>query len=1676
MKQLCVFLFFWLIWQVGNGLCAVPDSFKVDTNRIRADVETLVAFGSRVTGYAGNRQAAELIEKRFRALGLEVMTQEFPLAVPMDEGAMLQVTRARTANSGQPSTLNPQPIKLYPLWPNLVRTSQLPSEGVTGKLIYAGDGELNRFNGKNVKGSIVLLDFNCGLRWLNAPMLGAAAVIFIEPDETTRGEAERKYLRVPVDVPRFYVRREDGERLRELAKDSTLNPQSFTLKARMPWREVIGRNIIGFLPGTDATLKDEVITFTAYYDSISAVPSLAPGAEQACGIATLLEMARLFARQRPKRSVMFVATDAHAHALTGARKFFDLFGKETKRLPYQPAQPTGLAKWLDLIGLKKYRRIDPSIRDQQRAIGRMRREIAKGLGLRVKGSTREARLRFAEQDLRLTQKFRHYKLPLVIGLDLTTQNNVVGVFHTGWYFTNVDLTRFFSPIGKGFARYMEEFDAQGLGLKVQGSSSGSPPSTLNPQSFFIDAINPTQDRNWQTYLPGKLAFDTEMVTRSARPGVCLATINDARSYVNTPLDTLERVKWDHLMPQAQVATYLCWRVANDANLADMLKRLRGLRYDLQLVEGRVLEFKRTKSFLPNTPVPGSLAVVQGMYKSCMGVHTDVFAFADADGYFQMKGQMYYSSSQVEAYHLNPKTGEIDYAPDRGNDGDAKYPRDVLGRIGLRRPVIVFPCKPLSLFDLVDERYFETLEQIHVYEAKSHNEPISFGYSPPVSESATAGPTGGGDSLSYVEPCAVIYALPGARIKITMSMGLLGIRLMLINTEPDAQGLSAKGLGLRLKGSTFNPEGVGFSVDEMKSIPLTSLQAARDIYNLDESRMAELRRHRVVNERLESLHQLAKSELDSAFKHLAGKRYDLALAAARSAWAYESHAYPDVQSTALDVVKGVLFYLALLLPFAYFMERLVFAFPNIYKQIAGTVGMFLAVFILLRYAHPAFELKVAPVIILLAFIILTLACVVIFIVTGKFNEQLEKLKQEASGIHTADVGRISATTAAFNLGIANMRRRKARTALTCITLVLLTFTVLSFTSVKSYLRKNRIDLGRPPAYIGIMIRDKVWSPLKEPSFSAIANEFGKVAIVSPRAWISSENYDKRAQIDVEAGGKEYTVNGIIGLSPQERQVLNVEKTLVAGRWFTPEDQYVVILPESIAKALGIQSKGLGLRVKGLSANSQPSTLNPLQVKIYGTPFEVIGIVREPSAMSRVVAQWDAVMKAVKEAKDDAEAQKKVADLTHVAAAEVTALFPQIKSAVDKGEKPATPSEATFEDLKDLDGEPLMPVDYAQLKPEVLEELKQQRQKRLQLGKTSESTLIQEYTHFQISNTVLIPYHTAMNMGGTLRSIALKFDDPKQVRETVNALVQRYALSMYAGADGKTSLYSAIGLSAFGGLESVFMPILIAALIVLNTMLGAVYERTKEIGIFSAVGLAPVHISTLFLAESCVYANIGAILGYLLGQVTTKVLSELGWLSVLTLNYSSFSAVGVTIIIVATVIISTMYPARKAAQIAVPDVERKWRLPEPDGDRMDIRLPFMLTGGHAKACCAFLVEFFEAYVDYTGGEFYTDAVHFDAFETDLGRGYSITMRLWLAPYDLGVSQWMDLRMTPTEEGHVFEIVLHLTRESGDVNSWKKTNWLFLNTLRKQFLIWRTISPASKLEYERRAEEMLSLRVAG
>ena len=80
----------------------------------------------------------------------------------------------------------------------------------------------------------------------------------------------------------------------------------------------------------------------------------------------------------------------------------------------------------------------------------------------------------------------------------------------------------------------------------------------------------------------------------------------------------------------------------------------------------------------------------------------------------------------------------------------------------------------------------------------------------------------------------------------------------------------------------------------------------------------------------------------------------------------------------------------------------------------------------------------------------------------------------------------------------------------------------------------------------------------------------------------------------------------------------------------------------------------------------------------------------------------------------------------------------------------------------------------------------------------------------------------------------------------------------------------------------------------------------------------------------------------------------------------------------------------------------------------------------------------------------------------------MRAWLAPYDLGVSQDVELLAVPTGDFGVYRIRLHIGRLSGQGTTWVRINRGFLNEIRKQFLLWRTIPPETKAEYAAEAEQ--------
>jgi len=258
-------------------------------------------------------------------------------------------------------------------------------------------------------------------------------------------------------------------------------------------------------------------------------------------------------------------------------------------------------------------------------------------------------------------------------------------------------------------------------------------------------------------------------------------------------------------------------------------------------------------------------------------------------------------------------------------------------------------------------------------------------------------------------------------------------------------------------------------------------------------------------------------------------------------------------------------------------------------------------------------------------------------------------------------------------------------------------------------------------------------------------------------------------------------------------------------------------------------------------------------------------------------------------------------------------------------------------------------------------------------------------------------------------------------------------------------------------------------VLNTMMGSVHERAHEIGIYSSVGLAPVHIAALFLAESCVYAVMGAIAGYLMGTVVGHVVSGLG-IEGLQLNYSSLSAVFSTVVVMATVVLSTLYPAKMAASMSVPDVTRQWKFPDPDGDVWTFDFPFTVASKGVLGLFIFLDNYFESYKEESIGSFYADHIGVTSVDDVYGKGFVVSLDCWLAPFDLSVSQHVELRALPTEDEGITRIEMVITRMSGERSNWMRLNRGFLTLMRKQFLIWRTVPNEVKEEYREQGEERL------
>ena len=132
--------------------------------------------------------------------------------------------------------------------------------------------------------------------------------------------------------------------------------------------------------------------------------------------------------------------------------------------------------------------------------------------------------------------------------------------------------------------------------------------------------------------------------------------------------------------------------------------------------------------------------------------------------------------------------------------------------------------------------------------------------------------------------------------------------------------------------------------------------------------------------------------------------------------------------------------------------------DIRRQLLGFFGLLLIVWMAISSVHPAFEIA-HPLVVLLAFAIMALAAFVLFMIIGRFRRYVDENRRRLAQVHDRDISRLSAAYSAFMLGISAMRRRRLRTGLTLATLVLLTFTLLSFATFDTGIRFVALNLDR-----------------------------------------------------------------------------------------------------------------------------------------------------------------------------------------------------------------------------------------------------------------------------------------------------------------------------------------------------------------------------------------------------------------------------------------------------------------------------------------------------------------------------------------------------------------------------------------------------------------------------------------
>jgi len=177
---------------------------------------------------------------------------------------------------------------------------------------------------------------------------------------------------------------------------------------------------------------------------------------------------------------------------------------------------------------------------------------------------------------------------------------------------------------------------------------------------------------------------------------------------------------------------------------------------------------------------------------------------------------------------------------------------------------------------------------------------------------------------------------------------------------------------------------------------------------------------------------------------------------------------------------------------------------------------------------------------------------------------------------------------------------------------------------------------------------------------------------------------------------------------------------------------------------------------------------------------------------------------------------------------------------------------------------------------------------------------------LDNIVLIPLTTAKYLGSDskVNNLYVKVENERMIARSAN-VVENYlrqnlqissddysVSSMTSMIESITEINNTLSL-LLGGIASISL--VVGGIGVMNVMLVAVAERTKEIGIRKSLGAKKKDILIQFLIEALLLCIIGGIIGILLGGLIGNVVNSLGYnftpsLSIIIISFSTSVLIG------------------------------------------------------------------------------------------------------------------------------------------------------------------------------------------